>query len=54
MVAGGQGHPLADGALRPLDLRRGFGGVAALDGVTFTAPASQVFGLLIAVGVSGP
>jgi len=36
----------ADGALELLDLRRRYGDVAALDGLTFTVPPGQVFGFL--------
>ncbi len=36
----------ADGALELLDLRRRYGDVVALDGLTFTVPPGQVFGFL--------
>ena len=38
--------PRADGALQLLDLRRRYGDVVALDGLSFTVPAGQVFGFL--------
>jgi len=36
----------AGGALELLDLRRNYGDVVALDGLTFTVPPGQVFGFL--------
>ena len=36
----------ADGALQLLDLRRRYGDVVALDGLSFAVPAGQVFGFL--------
>ncbi len=38
--------PRADGALQLLDLRRLYGDVVALDGLSFAVPAGQVFGFL--------
>ncbi len=38
--------PPTDGALELLDLRRRYGEVAALDGLSFAVPAGQVFGFL--------
>jgi ABC-2 type transport system ATP-binding protein len=39
-------RPRAQGALELLDLRRRYGSVVALDGLTFSVPAGQVFGFL--------
>jgi ABC-2 type transport system ATP-binding protein len=38
--------PSASGGLQLVDLRRRFGGIVALDGLTFAVPAGQVFGFL--------
>jgi ABC-2 type transport system ATP-binding protein len=38
--------PRADGALQLVDLRRRYGDVIALDGLSFAVPAGQVFGFL--------